>query len=91
MNGHTNWRIVIRRKPLRVLSRLPVPLRRRLSDAINTLSQNPFPPNSTRLSEFEDTYRLRVGSWRIIYALENEQLIVLVTRISARGDAYKDL
>lgn len=34
-------------------------------------------------------YRLRVGDWRIIYDIENDQLVILVMRIRPRGDVYR--
>jgi mRNA-degrading endonuclease RelE of RelBE toxin-antitoxin system len=32
-----------------------------------------------------------VGDWRIVYAIEDDRLIVLVLEISPRGSAYRDL
>jgi len=35
--------------------------------------------------------RIRVGEWRIIYAIEEEQLVVLVIEITSRGGAHRAL
>lgn len=34
-------------------------------------------------------YRLRVGDWRVIYKMQNEQLIIVVLKIASRGEIYK--
>jgi mRNA-degrading endonuclease RelE of RelBE toxin-antitoxin system len=34
---------------------------------------------------------VRVGDWRITYALEDDRLIVLIVEIAPRGGAYRDL
>ncbi|RPI58500.1 MAG: hypothetical protein EHM56_01630 [Chloroflexi bacterium] len=34
-------------------------------------------------------YRLRVGDWRVIYEIENDELIILVLRIGLRGEVYR--
>jgi len=57
----------------------------------HALSQNPRPPNSRKLVGYDDLYRLRVGDWRIIYAIQNEELIILVIKIAPRGEVYQDI
>nr|WP_245394887.1 type II toxin-antitoxin system RelE/ParE family toxin [methanotrophic endosymbiont of Bathymodiolus puteoserpentis (Logatchev)] len=37
----------------------------------------------------ENTYRLRVGTLRIIYQIEQNQLIIYLLTIGGRGDVYK--
>lgn len=34
-------------------------------------------------------YRLRVGDWRVIYELQNQQLVMLVVKIGPRGEVYE--
>ena len=36
-----------------------------------------------------DSYRLRVGDWRVIFSLENGGLVVLALRVLNRRDAYR--
>lgn len=55
-----------------------------LADDESSLAQNITP-----LKGLEDTYRLRVGDWRIIYRFEDGRLILLVLKIGARGGVYK--
>jgi mRNA interferase RelE/StbE len=36
-----------------------------------------------------DTYRLRVGDWRVIYTLHGDVMMVLVVRVGHRREVYR--
>ncbi|MFQ5420073.1 MAG: type II toxin-antitoxin system RelE/ParE family toxin [Anaerolineae bacterium] len=90
-NGDKVWRIIIRPKVKRRLKRLPVPLKERLSLAIDQLAVQPRPIGSKKLAGGSDLYRIRVGDWRIIYDIKDDQLIIIVINVASRGDAYRNL
>jgi mRNA interferase RelE/StbE len=47
--------------------------------------------NIKKLSGVHDLYRLRVGDYRAIYKIINEELIVLILKIGHRKDIYRNL
>lgn len=85
------WRVVLKHDAEKALAKLPRGLRERIARAIDELAENPRPPRSLKLTGYEDMYRRRVGDWRIIYAVYDDELLVLVIEVAARGSAYKDL
>lgn len=85
------WRVQIERRAERSLRRLPKPLLARIRSAIGGLGEDPRPHGYRKLKGFENLYRIRVGEWRVVYAIEEEMLIILIVEISPRGDAYRDL
>lgn len=68
---------------------LPTPLQTRLQPHIDALADNPRPHGVKKLSGRADQYRIRVGDWRIIYAIEDRELVVLVIRIGNRREVYR--
>jgi hypothetical protein len=48
------------------------------------LADNPRPPGSVKLTG-QDAYRVRVGDYRIIYTVHDEQLLVLVIDVGHRA------
>jgi mRNA interferase RelE/StbE len=54
-------------------------------------TNNPRPNGNKKLKGYKNLWRIRVGEWRIIYAIEDERLIVLVVELAPWGQAYKDL
>ena len=85
------WRVVIHRRAEKTLRRLDGDTLERIRQAIRKLALDAHPSGYKKLSGYDNLFRLRVGDWRIIYAVENDQLIVLVLEISTRGGAYRDL
>ena len=51
--------------------------RRRIVDRINKLGEDPRPPGCEKLSG-QDKYRIRQGRYRIVYSIEDQDLVVYV-------------
>jgi mRNA interferase RelE/StbE len=85
------WRIQTERQVEKTLRRLPKPLLARIRTAIASLADDPRPHGHRKLVGFENLYRLRVGDWRIVYAIKDQQLLILIVEVSPRGDAYRTL
>jgi mRNA interferase RelE/StbE len=82
------YRVFITPSADRVIAKLPQDVRRRVADRIAALAENPRPPGSVKLTG-EDTYRIRVGDYRILYSIHDDQLIVMVIDVGHRGDVYR--
>lgn len=52
---------------------------------------NPRPPGARKLAGEDSFYRVREGDYRIVYAIEDDRLIILVLRIGHRSDVYRNL
>jgi mRNA interferase RelE/StbE len=85
------WQIIIHRKAEKILKRMDEEPLERIRKAIRLLAIEQHPAGAKKLSGHSNLYRIRVGDWRIIYAIEDDQLIVLVLEISTRGSAYRSL
>ena len=85
------YRIELHQSAEKVLRRLPRDLKERITIAIFALETNPKPPGAIPLKGHSDTWRIRVGEWRIIYAIEDDRMIVSIIKIGPRGDVYRNL
>lgn len=65
--------------------------RRRVARAIDALQDDPRPRDARLLSgrSRQRIYRVRVGVLRVLYEVEDEQLVVLVVEIGHRRDVYR--
>lgn len=89
--NRSRWQVIIHRKAERVLKQLDADMLERIRRSIRGLASEPRPDGCKKLTGYENLYRIRVGDWRIIYAIEEDQLIVLVLAISPRGGAYRNI
>jgi mRNA interferase RelE/StbE len=63
----------------------------RILPKIEELATDPFPPQSTKLKGSEHLYRIRVGDYRIVYAVDPVILKILIYYVRHRREVYRDL
>ncbi|MBI4617220.1 MAG: type II toxin-antitoxin system RelE/ParE family toxin [Planctomycetes bacterium] len=83
------YRVEFAPAALRALRALPRDVQRRLRPRIDALTEDPRPAGARKLSGAETLYRVRAGEYRVVYAVEDDRLLVLVVRIGHRRDVYR--
>ncbi len=66
-------------------------LARRIRAAIDALATDPRPSGCLQLAGHPGLWRIRVGDWRIVYAIEDGVLVVYVVLIAKRDEVYRNL
>ena len=66
-------------------------LRNKLISIINELYINPVPDEAKKIKGSNNIYRIRQGTYRIVYQIYKNDLLVIVIRVRHRKDAYKGL
>lgn len=82
-----SFKIVIKRSATKEIEKIPLKDKKRIVDKISSLAQNPIPTGSKKLSG-QDKYRIRQGNYRILYQIENNQLIIVVVKVAHRKEVY---
>lgn len=82
------YRVVMSPAADRAVAQLPKEVRRRIAERLAALSDNPRPPGSIKLAG-QDSYRIRVGDYRIIYTINDQQLLIVVIDVGHRRDVYR--
>jgi mRNA interferase RelE/StbE len=85
------FQIKIAASALKSLSAIPRHIQRQIVRRIGALRDDPLPSGSKKLHSAQSLYRIRSGDYRILYQIDNDQILVLVLRIAHRRDAYKNL
>lgn len=83
------YEVILSRRALRELQRLPPEHLNRIARRLRELEQEPRPSGCRKLSRSTSDYRVRVGTLRIVYTIDDDLRVVRVFRIRPRGDAYR--
>ncbi len=61
----------------------------RVLRTIRNLAQTPYPEGCRNLRGYQNVFRLREGSYRIIYSVETNRLLVIILKVGHRKDVYR--
>lgn len=78
-----------KKKAIKALAKINEPYYSNIIKAIDSLAENPRPHGYKKLTG-RDGYRIRVGTYRIIYDIFDNQLIIEIVNVGGRGDIYED-
>ena len=70
------------------LSRLPNEVYERVRRKVLALAEEPRPANARKLVGSKE-WRIRVGSWRVVYLIDDAEREVFVTVIAHRREVYR--
>ena len=83
------YRVSIKRSAVKEIEAIPQKKeRQRIIQRIGQLAKDPRPTGSKKLSG-HDRYRIRQGSYRIVYSIEDNELVVVVVKVGHRKDVYR--
>lgn len=86
------YRVVFRRSAKKSLDLLPKGVGDRITVAIASLRQEARPAGCRKVVGSDNGYRIRVGRYRVIYEVRDNEQLVLIMRIVLRSErSYRGL
>jgi len=73
-------------RELKQIDRQAVP---RIIAAVESLADNPFPTGVRKLQGTEQTYRMRVSDYRVLYEVYRSSIRIQIIRVRHRKDVYR--
>ncbi|MBK6767609.1 MAG: type II toxin-antitoxin system RelE/ParE family toxin [Ardenticatenales bacterium] len=83
-----SYKLQIKPSAAKELEGLPIDDRRRIVERIAALAAEPRPAGCEKLSGL-DKYRVRQGSYRVLYAIDDAAYSVTVVKVGHRRDVYR--
>lgn len=83
------YRLIVSHSARKEALSLPREVQERIRPAVGALAGEPRPYGCDKLKGEEGFYRIRVGDYRVVYHVDDDDMTVTVTRIKHRRDIYR--
>jgi len=84
-----SYKLLIKPSAAKEIESAPKKDRLRIIQRIQDLSTDPLPPGSEKLSGHDDKYRVRQGTYRIVYTISDVGLVVCIVKVGHRKEVYR--
>ena len=82
------YSVIVSKSAKKTLSKLPNEVVKKILDALDDLVEEPRPMGYIQLKG-RGGYRIRIGNYRVIYDINDDELLILVVEIGNRKEIYK--
>lgn len=84
MNFQKNWDLQIDRSVLKFFKKIPGRDTKSLRDVIKFLPHNPYSGDIQKIKGEENTWRKRVGAYRIFFEIKKKEGVILIFNVERR-------
>jgi mRNA interferase RelE/StbE len=82
------FEILFKESVYKELKNIPKPDLKKILSKIELLANDPRPTGSQKLTGLE-LYRVRQGQYRIVYSIQENELLIHVVKVGHRKDVYR--
>ena len=84
------YKILIKPSAVKEIEAIPQKrIRQQIVTRIQNLAKDPYPPGTRKLAGI-DRYRLRQGTYRIVYTVLKMELTISIIKVGHRKDIYRN-
>lgn len=82
------YNLVFKKSVAKDLRKIPNKDIKRILSCIESLCNDPRAEGCLKLSG-QELYRIRQGTYRILYEIQDSELVIMVVKVAHRSDVYK--
>lgn len=82
------YSVIFRTSAAKELRKLPTPVRKQVSELVDSLVHDPRPHGVKKMTGVE-AWRIRIGDYRVIYSIADQRLVVEIIKIGNRREVYR--
>jgi len=85
------YNIILHKRVIKFINSRTPKEKQKIKEKLQLLQQNPYPTNEradVKKLTNQSTFRLRIGSYRFVYEVVDEELVIYMEKADNRGDIY---
>lgn len=82
------YSVIVKPSAARELRKIPCQAQAAIVSAIDSLAANPRPHGYEKLTDRKG-FKFRVGNYRIVYDIQDKQLVIEVLKVADRKEVYR--
>ena len=63
----------------------------RVLRAIRPLAREPYPAGARKVRGYDDVFRIRVGTFRVLYRIVGRRLVIIILKVGHRREIYRSM
>lgn len=89
MKKVVNYSINYRESVFKDYKKIPADICGKIVNRIDALGNNPRPVQSKKLKGRKEEYRLRIADYRVVYSIDDQEKIILISHVKHRREVYR--
>lgn len=86
---NSEYKLIYHKSALKFIAKQEKAIQKRIADGLKGLLKIPPEGDIKIMKGHEELYRLRVGTFRILFDIDHDEKIVYIQSVGNRGDIYK--
>ena len=85
------YNIILHKRVIKFINSRTPKEKQKIKEKLQLLQQNPYPTNEradVKKLTNQSTFRLRIGGYRFVYEVVDEELVIYMEKADNRGDIY---
>ncbi|HDX9577018.1 TPA: type II toxin-antitoxin system RelE/ParE family toxin [Bacillus pseudomycoides] len=86
---NSGFKLIYHKSAVKFIAKQEKAIQQRIADGLKGLLEIPPEGDIKSMKGYTDLYRLRVGTFRIIFEIDHDEKVIYIQAIGNRGDIYK--
>lgn len=88
-NVSSDYKLIYHKSALKFIAKQEKSVQERIAEGLKGLLEIPPEGDIKTMKGYTDLYRLRIGTFRVLFDIDHNEKIIYIQAIGNRGDIYK--